>query len=651
MISPLNFDGSRLTRSCLSAVLKYIHALGTAALACRHNFTWLELSNGNTIPLFGPDLLAAALPSLGQMRATYNPPQDTSDSQINEFLGPNTLKHFITVCPRYSLPQGTLLELTNLQKQSRQDTLKHSEDLERSFHQTIATLSRRTARARAIDVSAIADQFAAFSSGIQEFDLLTSVLNRATPLEDLVSSKRAMFDRPAYETFFSQLQKDRHGTPESNHCNAINAGIIVSLVNNSFRDSQLLLPVLISNAEVMLDNSRLIEKSLQLRDLHAHLPSLVGNTMFFILFQTISNKVDRSFGIGADHCAQIQITCDRIGHLIEELLGQIPSDAMELPLTDGVIEYHYLALRAEISFLLRDWGPTFTPLAHAEQLDRIGWMNSILSNRYVNILPAPSSQRMKRSIQTLRDHLRERIDRSEFWQWASSISIFDKNGKPSKADRYCVYTMVPNDGTPLTMVKDEHPMEPIDPSILAGEHNVRVLARSESWEPTSAIAIDSWRTNRSRVRWLRFVWLHNSDLEYLWNRAVSAMRVLLSPKDVPRDRLKFRFFTSRGLLKGSHRPGCWKLPIGRFDSETIGFFDVKMADFTFYADIVPLEDIELQAGLIVPAHLWSRKTKEVLLGLLASRGRGALAPVICQHFLESVAAHFDLDHDFLTETT
>lgn len=182
---------------------------------------------------------------------------------------------------------------------------------------------------------------------------------------------------------------------------------------------------------------------------------------------------------------------------------------------------------------------------------------------------------------------------------------------------------VPNDGCPLAEIQTG---ETADYLLPIARKDKRLAVHRPYGMGGAVFALDNWTDNSSN--WVRFVWLHQSDLESVVKAAVNVLG--LNAKNLE-EALSLRLFTTTGIVR--HECNASRvLELSKLSSN-LGFFELVSGVNVFFADIRPLENQELQMGVIAPIIRRSRPILRRLVKVLSESAYPPFDSEYAEHLL------------------
>jgi hypothetical protein len=584
---------------------RFIDTLGLAARSCHLCFTWLHVHRSRSIPLLDFDIICGLSTSL----AINNAIEDISaasdefnpESFRQSMTGPRALGHLFASLDELCLPPGTAAELLD-KKQRVQGKLSNNS---RSLLGKIRTawnaerpleVLRRTAGSSDV-VTLLATEIAEIIGSAAELQLLDEFQRKTIPFDALLSDAPEQHNVTAFHSVHRYLTRFRPKRTQNNFNDALNVAFAVRTFNAPpIIEGVRRVPFLISQTQVLHQFPGL-EEWLD-APLDQNRPHLLYDRLYLTLSQGLLLSSSGLYRTAIDRAELLELDARHLSAAFTDLIMATTlrlGESAQVEESPGWPSYEWERLQHRYMRFMRKWSFLLEPPLREEAFDRAQYMNVLINPGTRRFLESESRTDFKKGIAHLITALRsERSPVSTVWDAVFSDGpAFDNSA--GLRSRY-TFSFVPDDGTPLSEIAPaDLPKGALDSK---EGHRRRIVVHPRAVTRGAIIAVDSWLDpEHSEECYVRIVWLHGSDLERVWTCAMSVLR---SKHGQPDTKADCRLFLGDDLAEfGVAITRLEALPTEAMaNAERIRYLDLRTTDTWLFADTQPLEELEMQIGLV-----------------------------------------------------
>lgn len=636
---------------------RYARSLSEAAGTCWSNLAWLHANGFRWIPLPDFDIICGIFPVVKAHRQAECSSRGAPEEWSPEVIGPHTVGYLFRNLSEYCLPPGTVGEILTRKKmlsgnlsQIARRFLRVLDTARRAADPLSAVLKEAPSFGSVAEV--LLAELESFGSQLGQLETLESMFRRYTPVQDLLGEKEDDRDARAFRHAYGLLNSTRPGMSLNNFNDALNIAATVRVFNTpalSGRGRRV--PALITQTHAVLQfgEHQNAEKWLDAGG-EVKVPVVFNTALYFIIKQALLTEFDGNYSVCANeasilakHLAETECSYLRLISACKQMIANGRAEesitARDLPV------YESEMLRRKLMAVECRWGRMLAPGYTLPEQDRLRYLRLLFTPRIKHLLTKKQPQAIREGIAAFERRLRTTPHPdADFWQplmeYRSRSSVCDS----TDVSTTIVLNEVPSDGTPLGDLTQGPAIDRDIVHLCEQRHDIRLVAFPRFVSHGAILAVDSWLDGDPRqTRRLCVVWVHNRETAEIWEEGYCIVHKLAGAEDKNAG-------VCRVFSEGSERLEI-AMTENAFDavdsllaaSENVTYFEMEREGFTFFADVVPLEDKEFQAGLIFPAANWTADLRESLVEVISrthwlDMGR-PYYEVTIQSLLDKVGVH------------
>jgi hypothetical protein len=406
----------------LRRVLRHTSELQGAANECFNTLRWLSVHSVGSIPVLDFDVICGALPSAALEMAAETA-SGLHDDLVPPLVGPHTVRLILKSSRDICLPIGTVAELLE-----RVATLKKSLSARaQSFLETISKLrdpGAVSSLARQISLEEFPEllfqELSGYEQNAEDVTLLSSLLSRNTPFEQLVGHERETKNIDAFKATLHYLDDERHWRPHQNLFDAYNVACAVEIFNNpSERGPKRRIPLFISDTERLTSWS--LNPWLRKADVES-LPDLSHNRLFLVFYQGLVARNYGALNIAQDEAGLLTSELTSIADVLKNLLHKAHSIVTHRGLAENDLqladlpEPTVLRLQHKVGRLTSTWNDVLQPVAKSEEYDRVHYLNQFVRPHFLKAINTQGSERAMAVHAIISGIDRFRREHHTFWE-------------------------------------------------------------------------------------------------------------------------------------------------------------------------------------------------------------------------------------------
>ena len=464
------------------------------------------------------------------------------------------------------------------------------------------------------------EKIAAVSEGL---DLLEWVQGKCVPIDTLLDSVPANSDQ-AYETARDLVSRGREKLTLNNFNDAINVAMVVCIYTQPTPPKgRPLMPVMFSQTRQitgLLENQAAL--SLPEKNRFA-----VFNEPHYLMVDCMLRKDGGTSIDGLMTRASVLSTdAQALARQHEDVL-----DAFKKGESHGM-RLEWESLRDAQQRFELEWGGVLASDRRSTELDNVSLRNALSApevGELLQRLDARQPKRVRVGISRLVDHLQEQVQTNSrlisiFEDETPLIELHLPHADPiTSLFKFSRLGCKQNDGRPLGVCDAFESLETIGTAEMVGQHDIRMVAQRK-FVPKDGpfIAVDSWlNLEQSKTRWVGVTWQHQSDAAMLWKEGCKVLLKLQTKIPDVTDASCLIFWRDKEqenpMHLGDKDNGLDVIPDNLHKCDC---FELHAGRLVFLADVSPLEGMEYQAGVLLPAECWSQLAiKTVISAMITTR--------------------------------
>lgn len=597
----------------LELARKFFGVLARAGETARDFFLWAHGHKVQFIPLFDFDVICGSLPSVIARHKIENPQYRLlSYSDLDLLLGPHSI--FATLllsgtC-RFTLPPGTVTEIASSQRAMQGSLSATAESWMKAFQQANKTRNPEStlllySRQQSV-TEVLLDEFLSFNRKFDDLRMLENIYSNHEPFENFVLEKSDRKVTMAYNDAIRYLKERRESKPRNNRCDALNISSVVRMFNNPqiVYDARPA-PLFITETKEVHDLSMRWDWY-DLSQFNKQPPILFNRVVFLQVYLGFLAYHDFSNSIAAKEVSLFIRESRRLEGQYRKLADEVASslEGRQGPQGDSRLPKEWRFQCEAIEVDQRDfdnyWGRVTQRVPLAGEHDRVLFINLLENNTFRRSLCERIGRRIKKGewdglLAELRSYCRP-----EFDIWRLLNEYYASTGLHYEIDvqrNYCL-TYKENIGellheefigTPVTKFKKER---------LFQEHEFRFLVHRRNVSTSSVLCVDTWRYE-GHPAYLSILWSHVCDKKTLWKYLSNLAFQMGYREDREEDFLVEEFPIPQGPKKNTASNKSLYRNVLPIQNQTTSF-EITFNGYTLFADVVPIESLEMQTGIVVP---------------------------------------------------
>ena len=590
----------------------YSSALKIAATMCATNFKWLFLHDLRHIPLLDFDIICGAAPRLSLQKRLSGESLDTEKSFLVKYSGSTTIRYFLEILRDFVIPPGTAAEILSRKERLADELSARSEQFLNRIRDAVNSpdplqvlVSPRHTEVRDLFL----EDLTQFSDDFRDKTLVDSLLDRATPIEELLSEKSTdpnVID--AFRSSYAFLQGVRPNFSFNNFHDALNAAVVVRLFNSrKLRASEKIIPVLISRTRAVRQLNDLSRKYLW-RETSGEMPFLFTVPEFLVISEGIVARTEGRYKVAVDEAELLEAEAAGLVESCSELMQSyrglvekgVPSRSISV---QDLPDYEWEMLLLRKRLFHKHWGAMFAPSLMASQRDKLEYLRLVLSKDWGPSLCQDDPEAFARSLNNFISELKS--ERPADYEICHLIlTSRDPHREKIVVRSAFEFYVRDDDGSLLREITTGIPLKQFDSSVLDGDHCRQLVVLPAYLSCGAAVTFGTFRDSKvSSKRYVRLTWLHYGYGPRMASLCLDALGGALHDEDVVTARIFFQndevvIRDSLAVIKGS-------LVERLNEREGHDCFQVGCAGIFFFVDTQPLEGVEFQVGFTVEERQWS----------------------------------------------
>jgi hypothetical protein len=564
-----------------------------AASACQRNYRWIETNDASPISVVDFDMIYGTMPSLLAQSLAEDSDERAADGPVAIF-GPHAVAYWLPQMGTYTIPPGAIWELLEAKERLGNKVSSTTEQMLQRVH---AALDRKDAGSavagsnrKVFDV--VRDELLAIGGGFEDIELLDSILERATPPDELSRATPAD-STDAFNKALLVLNSRRPDTRKqrSNLYDAVNVMWTLGLYREG--RGQRILPQLLSCSNWIMDQQIQALSGIRPDRGGARGVELFQGRQYLVVSEGLRRDCENSFSTVVDNATSLIRDTSHVikayDEAIEAAKSAMHSSAIAAKLRASHAAEHLEAHRHKY---LKTWGWLLIPDTQAMQADRIGMINRLCTPQWGKRIRSVLGENAGQAVQLLASRLRAERDSNSLFD-PSFRHEWEQTHREDPAETQPILGTVDDDGTPLT----EADVAPVN-----GAHAMprQYVLHFDGLPRSAFVALSAPTTAGGRP--LRLTWKHRVDVGTLWALLSEGISRIIDKTEA--EDLVISVYSSIELAR-------WQVTSSEIvpletvlaKIPTLEYIEFRAGDRGMFADVTPLANGEWQLGLVVPWRL------------------------------------------------
>jgi hypothetical protein len=603
------------TAGALAASCRYVEALKIAASVCISVFNWMRHEKSRYVPLLDFDVIRGASTTLTLYGYGIGEKVASTGSPAMDYSGPSATRFLLETLPEFVLPPGTIAEtISECQQLSTSVSLRSETFLRRIRQATMSSDSMTELLRSGEGVDIILEDLSSIARDVRSRELFQSLLRRAHTVEEYVGDGAdATLAKEALQSAYRQLAVLRPDRSLNNMCDALNAAALVQMREVARYGRTI--PLLVSNTR---DLRKLASLSGDGQSVRADdsIPHLVDKN-FLIVSQGILHQTDGRYIAAIDEAMLLDEDVTPLVECCQKLLNfcrhmkSVPINEITVDMLPSADWEMLLFRRSEFE---RRWSSLFGPQQSAARLDRTELIRLLGAHDWAARLCVDDRDAFNRRLLQFRDQLGDSRP-ADYEIWSLIMNRANTMPEAGSVNIYAAFDVIwkANDGVLLSQMRMGQPATSLDPEAIEGDHNLQVVALPCYLSAGAAVIVCSFRDSKiSPRRYLRFTWLHELDVEGASKRCIQLVQTFERGHSGHYGANVFKR-TGELLCNGSPREVLERIQ-REIGVESIQVLSGRIRSF---ADVVGIDDIEMQIGITLPDESFSESTVDELARIIS----------------------------------
>jgi len=590
----------------------YFRMLARAGESANIFYSWIVKHRVRFVPLFDFDVICGSLPSVVARQRIEDSQSGWGRSELNLFLGPHSIAapFFVSGDYKFTLPFGTLHEIFQTRKDLHGTLHKSAESWLGAFQRAMETRdpdSTLLLNSRHQTVSEIlVDEFSSFTKGFDDVRLLEAIYSKHEPFENLVLEKPDQNVTRALKQSEKMLNERRKGKTLNNRCDALNISCVVRMFNNPVvLDKERPVPMFITETKELRDLDR-GENWYDLSPFSEQPPTLFHRIIFlqvylgFLAYHSFSEQIAaKEANLFARQARQLESKYARALEILESGTEEQGGHRREIcPPQD----FRYQCEAIEVTRRDFDdyWGCIIKRNSFSAEQDRILYINLLENRHFRNSIRARIGWQIKKGDWDGLVSELKLFKHPDFDSWRLLQYYSERAANQPEIDtlRDYTFTFKKNMGNLLCEERVGTSIDKFNKRRLQEEHELRFLIHHCNISSGCLLCMDTWRYAGQHNACLSFVWSHDCDKQTLW-RSLRKFGTRVGRRESGVAPIRLEEFPQmassepEAMQKQLKDGGQCRLR-DRTDS-----FELNFGNHVLFADVTPVDSVEMQAGLVV----------------------------------------------------
>ena len=606
--------------------MHFAQRLSKAARACQINVDWLVEHAYRPITMLDFDIIRAALPSettrdlFFERKDRYE--NDNSGPMLieaywDDLIGPYTLRFCLQNLEAYTIPYGALAELLAYKKrisgeltQRSQQFLLQLDEAAQSPDPATLLLNKVGRESKIGDL--LRDELVLIDNKVDDLETLDRILEHEIPIEDLVGERKESFSRDAFLEFYNHLQFNRPDLSRNNVCDALNVAMLVRIFNAP-RHMQYR-PILISQTQYVA-NFRGNQDRWFYINADKELPDFIQDKFYLKVMQSLLTFCVNNYQSVLDEAILLDDDVNKLLDAYRNLLYEMTNKDT----SSTIINFKQRLLEQRLRKFQERWLQIFQPINNSLQLDRVHFSNILLKPEVVCQFESGQSEEVRNGIDMVIRHLQS-YD-TPLFNVGDVLTLQlpnTENHRQNLIEGLFSLSWRENDGTLLAQTEQGRPIDVLPTSNDLDE--IRYLLHPASTTVGAVLAFDIWKDEAVLGgTQLSIVWRHRWNATGIWREGTRLLRACLTKDKLQDSDCSFKIFTEDGEIEGKTKLINTDSIADKIllEAPNIQYFELRADNFTFFADILPLEATEMQAGIVLPRDMWRARIRRAIATVVA----------------------------------
>jgi hypothetical protein len=586
----------------LEQELKIARSIGDAARKCEANYRFFDLKKmRRPVSFLDFDIICGSIKPFVLDRISKNSGIH-NDMPLSEILGPHSLQYFLSKLDEYCLPPGSVIEILNT-KQKLTNKLTEAGNSFLAFLKTLKDkenpLSYVTEKYPTSKLNEIIDkELNQMKEYLCNLEFLGSALDRSIPIEEFLGDSRPDLSNQ-FSTVYEYLQKERPLRSVNNFNDALNISALIWFYNcNNIEVKKVPFPILISQTSQLLNLAEIIRNDLIAQQAISF--QFINNYHYLFISQSLMyNNRDR-FKLIADQASTLAIEIEAVRQSYEKLIEAIQKGEIRY---DDYNNEKWQILSLNYSQFNIDWDWLFKSYQKSSLYDNIYYNNLLGSDEVAAMLSnfrfddnKTINNSIEKTLAIIEQSLKSNHALESILFHTNNIALQNESNLLQQLFHFVPISIMEDFGdyycdlTPLHSSSANTSFA----EFLNKGNRIFVLPRYLS-SKGAIFSLELKMMNAGRTQ-IAISWPHSSNNQNLLN----SFSNFICGYDSENHVCTFTFFTNKG--EEINRYGnIYDKEITKHLLKNINdsdFLEIKANKFAVFADVQPLDNLELQAGLI-----------------------------------------------------